>query len=208
MSVEWYDQSIVSKIREITGDDRVTIVPPENLFRYIASLKSDEIKFPLISLTRLGYVLNRTSKSPNTSQGIPIKYSKGKAVELQSIPIRVNYQIDVITRKRDDNDALVDEIIFYFINHPSMSVNIKKGADISHKFSIFFNPDIEDNSDIESHISRGEYFRTTMTFYIPDGYLWKTTSLSQKKLNPAVFQATTDLNDNSKIYESDLIEIK
>lgn len=178
MSVYWYDTSIVDKIRDITGDDRVSIVPPDTLFRYVANLKRDEVVFPLIAITRLGYQILENQRTPFSSQGYKIGCSSGgeNIDELQSVPIRIGYQIDVITRSRKDNDEIVSEILFYFINNPSLLVDIKKGANVSHKFNLRFNEDIVDNSDIESHISKGEYFRSTLTSYVSDARLWKTTS--------------------------------
>lgn len=206
MSVYWYDEAIVNTLRTITGDTRVSIVPTDTLFRYVANLKDDTITFPLISLTRLGYTLIQTGRTPTSSQGYPIGSSDGVVRELQFIPIQVNYQLDVISRKRDDNDMIVDELIFYFINNPSMNVMIGKGADIPHKFSMMFNPDVIDNSDIESHMSRGEYFRSTMTFYLPDAKLWKVTTKPKRSLGDVKVVGTTDVNNPSKDYFEETVK--
>ena len=88
-----------------------------------------------------------------------------------------------------------------------MDVNISKGANVKHKFNIFFNEDVEDNSDIESFISKGEYFRTTLTFRVPDAYLWKTTKLKRVTISSVEFDATTDINDDNKIYEVEEIKV-
>lgn len=209
MSVYWYDNSIVKCFRDITGDPRIAINSTDNLFRYIANLKKDDIKLPLISLSRLGYVLNVTTRSPLSSQGLMIGKTKdNKIKEIQAIPIRINYQLDVITRKRDDNDAITDELIFYLVNNPTMVVEIKKGVNETHNFNLFFNDEVVDNSDIESHISQGEYFRSTLTLYVPDAYLWKSTEKKAKGLNPISLIGTTDLSDSSKDYINEEINIK
>lgn len=205
MSVYWYDESIIKKLREITGDARISILTPDTLFRFVANLKDDKVVFPLISLSRLGYTISRNTRTPASYQGLPMSKSGDNVDEIQFIPININYQLDIITRKRDDNDSLTDEILFYFINHPTLKVNIGKGANVSHVFSLFFNEDVTDNSDIESHMSRGEYFRTTLTFNVPDAKLWKTTSKKLYSIDPINFIATTDMNDESKDYINDKI---
>ena len=47
------------------------------------------------------------------------------------------------------------------------------GLNIAHKFNIYFNSGIEDNSDLASHIDKGTYFRQDLTFYTDDAYLWR-----------------------------------
>ena len=143
-----------------------------------------------------------------SSQGYQVRTtSEGKIVELQSIPITINYQMDVIARKRDDNDELTNELIFYFTNNPSMHVDILKSANLPHIFSIWFNQEIEDNSDIESHMSQGEYFRSTLTFTVPDARLWKTTTKTPYTIDNLNLIGTTDFKDSSKDYMNESIII-
>lgn len=209
--IKWYDDAIVNKLRSITGDDRIAVVPPESLFRYIAtSTGDDRVKAPMVALTRLDYTLTRRSRTPASSQGVPIgRSSDGKKIdELQFIPVQIDYQLDIITRNRDDNDLLTSEIIFYFTNHPTLLVEIGKGANVKHKFSIFFNETVEDNSDIESHISKGEYFRSTLSFYTTDAYLWKSTKEKPVyRIDPVQFIATTDMNDPKKDFINETISV-
>ena len=44
---------------------------------------------------------------------------------------------------------------------------------MAHKFNIYFNSEIEDNSDIANHNVNGTYFRQDMTLYSDDAYLWR-----------------------------------
>lgn len=88
-----------------------------------------------------------------------------------------------------------------------MEIEIDRGANVPHKFSMFFNEDVDDNSDIESHISNGTYFRSTMTFYIDDAYLWKTTNRKVKNIDPIELISTTNIKDSSKDYDKAKINI-
>lgn len=208
ISVYWYDESIVNKLRTISGDNRIAVLPTDTLFRYVANLREDNVKFPLVALTRLGYTIRQVNRVPASYQGAQFGDKDGKVKEIQFIPIEINYQLDVITRSRLENDTFTDELLFYFINNPTLSVEIKKGANISHVFSMVFNPDVVDNSDIESHMSNGEYFRSTMTFQVSDAKMWKTTLKDPYiTVNPITVIGTTDVNDSSKSYYKEIIDI-
>ena len=55
MSVKCYDDAIVKRFRAVFGTNDVYVLPVENAIRFTAQLKRDNITFPLISTTRLGY---------------------------------------------------------------------------------------------------------------------------------------------------------
>ena len=57
---------------------------------------------------------------------------------------------------------------------------------MKHKFNIYFNSGIEDNSDIANHITRGTYFRQDMTFYTDDAYLWRANWQNKVDISPTI----------------------
>jgi len=71
MSVYLYDNAIVETFKSIINDDRIYITPAENVIRTIARLNSDEVKFPMISLTRTGTVLQPSHFSMRYD-GVPV----------------------------------------------------------------------------------------------------------------------------------------
>lgn len=176
-----YEEAIIEDLRYQLGDSRVSIIPPDTVFDTIADISgSDKIVLPLISLKRLGFSLNEPNhNNPESLDGY--KYSElgddGKInyYQVQRIPISCRWQIDIISRTRLDNDNLVRELIFYYTNNPTLRVKIPYGLDKEHKFSINISQDFDDNSDIESHVNRGEYFRTTYVIECFDANLWKVT---------------------------------
>lgn len=207
MSVYWYDNAIVNTFRVITGDKRIAINSTDNLFRYVANLDNDQVTLPLINLVRLGYRLLRVTRNPLSSDGFSIGSAGNKVDRMQAIPIHIEYQLDIITRNREDNDTITSELIFYLTNHPTLKVHINRGANVDHNFNIFINDEIPDNSDLESHQRNGEYFRSTLRLYVPDAYLWKTTSDTLKLINPIVVLGTTDADDESKVFMKETIDI-
>ena len=198
-----YEDAIIEDLRYQLGDSRISLLPPDTLFRSIADISgNDDVTLPLISLQRLGYSLNEPNhNNPESLDGfsyqIPQKDGSIKYIQVQRIPITCRWQMDIISRTRLDNDNLVRELLFYYTNNPTLRVMIPYGLNKEHKFSITINQDIDDNSDIESHINRGEYFRTTIGLECTDANLWKVTSNNPKKLQIeySVVEPTGEKND-------------
>ena len=179
MSVNLYDKAIVEDLRKLTEDTRIHIVPSENAFRTIGKLNNTEdyIELPLISISRTGWSLLDAQHSQKF-EGATYQYDRKEdyVQNIQLMPIKINYLLDVWTRTKEENDDIMRELIFYYTDHPTMFVTVPYGADYKHKFNIFFTDDVEDNSDIVEQKNRGEYFRQTIGFYTDDAYLWKTSS--------------------------------
>lgn len=178
MSFYLYDEAIVNNLRSLVNDDRIHIVPPDNALNVIGRITDDDIKLPLISLSRTSTQISNSISHPMKFDGGIAGYdSKTKIFKkIQAIPIRINYLLDVWTKHRQENDDIIRELIFYISTHPTMKVEIPYGLDIEHKFNIFIDSDIDDNSDIVEHKNRGEYFRQTLSLYTDDAYLWKSAS--------------------------------
>jgi len=173
-----YDEALVADLRRIVDDDRITITPPDNVFRTIGRIADDKIEFPLISLTRTGWSISNNRPHFMKHEGVVAGYDdiSKKYKRVQSIPIRISYQVDVWTKTRIDNDNILRELIFYYSVHPTMKIVIPYGLNIEIDFNIFIDEDIEDNSDIIDHWSKGQYFRQTFSIYTDDAYLWKSSS--------------------------------
>ena len=186
MSVYYYDESLVEDLRRITGDGRITIHPVDNVFRDIARLNNDNIEFPMISIARNGWSLTGDKPQYMAFEGglkeiiLDREHKPDKVTKLQAIPIRISWTMDVWTRTRLENDNLLRELIFYYTTSPTLEVKIPYGLECKkearHRFNIFFDLDIEDNSDIVSHKDRGEYFRQTIGIYCDDAYLWRVNT--------------------------------
>lgn len=172
-----YDEAVLKKFKELFGNDDIFIIPPERAKDTVAQLERDDIKFPLVSLDRRGFSIRDSAISWSASRmGLADSISDdGKANIMHVIPIKINYQLDVYTTDRVSCDEILRELIFYFTLHPTLLVNIPYGLNTTHKFNLFFNPDIEDNSDTVEHINRGVLYRYTANLYTDDAYLFANT---------------------------------
>ena len=175
--VTFYDKAIVDSLRSLTND-KVFIVPPENEFSIMGFLSDDKIKLPLISLRRVGWNLTENRPHSMMFEGDVFKKDEktNKYISLQAFPIIINYLLDVWTEKQQDNDEIMRELIWYYTLNCKLKVDIPYKANIQHNFNLYFNNEIEDNSDITNFENRGRLYRQTASITIPDAYMWRGSS--------------------------------
>ena len=193
-----YDRAIVEDLRARfdTGDNKqvnenVQIGPASNMFSILGSIDDDKIIMPFVSLERLDWQLNLDRQGFQTFIGDEVytRYdNENKPVEVraQVIPITINYKLSVWSKDRITNDALCRELLFYYHLRPSLMVYVGHGINMKHKFNIYFNSGIEDNSDIASQDKNGTFFRQDMTFYTDDAYLWRANWQNKVNIVPGI----------------------
>ena len=169
-----YDKVIVEKFKKLFNDNRITIQPPENAIRYVAQLEDDNVNFPLISLNRTNWSIRFNDLNFAQSRtGVLNRVNDDSTLSVMKvIPIRLEYQIDVYTVDKPSNDEIYRELLFYFLNNPTLEVEIPYTLDTSHVFNLYFNEDISDNSDTVEHVNRGVLYRYTSTWFTNDAYLF------------------------------------
>ena len=188
MSVKSYDDAIINRFREVFNDNTISILPVENAIRFSAQLRKDNLTFPMISTTRLGYSIVRNQVNFNAKMVGSFKTRDGENnnVFAQSIPIRIEYQLDVFTVDRWSCDEIIRELIFFFEHKPTLQAHFEYGLDFDHNFNLFLNEDIVDNSDTVEHENTGVMFRNTLTFYTDDARLFRSKKQIQGNVAASV----------------------
>jgi len=175
MSVYLYDEALVSKFREITGDERIHIVPPDNAIEFLASIDNDKVKYPAVVLSR-----NSVTLQDYRNQAVSLKGQSAKindenlVVKAKLIPLRVEWSVDVFTVDRFSCDEIIRELVFYLISYPRLEVKVPYGLDIPQNFDIIVSPEIVDNSDLIEHSNRGVSFRETLTIYTENAHFYSS----------------------------------
>ena len=200
VSVYAYDKALVEDLRtrfkKPNGtqyvNDTVQMGAPDQMFNIIGTLNDDQAVMPFIGLQRLDWQMNLDRQGFQTFVGEQVYTRIGpddKPIEVraQVIPITINWRLSVWTADRVTNDALMREIIWYYSLRPSLMVYVGHGLNIAHKFNIYFNSGVEDNSDIANHSSNGTYFRQDVTLYSDDSYLWKARYENKVEINPTLY---------------------
>lgn len=188
MSVKCYDDAIVKRFRAVFGTNNVYVLPVENAIRFTAQLKRDDVTFPLISTTRLGYsvVGDNVNYNAKMTGSFVRREDDNNNTFATSIPIRIEYQMDVFTVDRESCDDIVRELIFFFLTRPTLVAHFDYGLDIKQNFTLLMNDDIVDNSDTVEHINNGVMFRNTLTFYVDDARLYMNNPQIQGKIECGV----------------------
>lgn len=195
-----YDDAIVNKFRKLFKDSRITIQPPENAIRYAAQLDGDDVKFPLISINRTNWSIRSSELNFAQSRtGVLDHVNSDNTLSIMKIiPIRLDYQLDVYTIDKKSNDEIYRELLFYFLNNPTLEVDIPYTLDTSHVFNLFFNDNIDDNSDTVEHVNKGVLYRYTSTWFCNDAYLFD---------GPTELSLVPTLSDNMHINDIPIKEV-
>ena len=180
MSIKLYDDAVLDKFKEWTKKVKnLHIYGPgdtSQLFETLADETNDaSIKLPIISISRPGgYTILNTNKNVRTYDAVMTDSNYEKSLTLNIIPIQVDYQLDIYTRKFEEADAYARELIFNMINHPTLVIEIPyKGICRLHDGTIRIASNVEDNSNVpEVHLKYGQFTRFTLNFNIDDAYLW------------------------------------
>lgn len=186
MSVYLYEDAIVEKMRKIVNDDRFIITPSDNINNVIPRIKKDELKLPLIFMTRTGWGLTSqrhhglkmnghiANEFPlfNEFEGID---ECEKIKRVHAIPIKFSHTFTVLTRTREENDNIMRELIWLFATDPNFEIIVPYTLNMPHIFVLDINSDITDQSEIGRHPDIGEYFSQSFSTTCNDAYLWKSS---------------------------------
>lgn len=188
MSFGCYDKAIVENFQKLFNTGNVHILPVEDALRFTSQLNRDDVEFPLISTTRLGVTIlsSEVNQAQKTTGHLVRRDGYNNNVFAQSIPIRIEYQLDIFTVERWACDEITRELIFYFYQHPTLVAHFDYGLNIEHNFNLFLNDDIVDNSDTIEHVNTGVKFRNTLTFYTDDARLVRSKKFIQGEVKADV----------------------
>lgn len=146
------------------------------LFEVLADESNDKsIKLPVIALRRSppGYTISRLIKNPMSFDGARLESTENKSILLNAIPIKLQYQLDIYTRYKEEAEEYARNLIFNFTNYPKLQVVVPYlGKDYIHNSSVKLAANMDDNSDVPERISFGQFTRYTLSLFIEDAYLW------------------------------------
>ena len=177
MSVRYYDEALVNKIKRWVIDPNMKILGP-NEAKQMWRIESDRdfdkaMTLPLITLTRDGYceVINTNKQALSYDGGHIDIVSERKSGVLNAIPIKLSYELSVYTRYFDEADEYARNFIFNLVNYPTVDINIPyQNANIMHRSKIYLNNRVEDN--LNDKLVRDQFTRITLSLDINDAYLF------------------------------------
>lgn len=188
MGVRLYDDALVEKLKKWIRDPKLRILKPnevKRLFEVKAEDNNDKpLTLPLISIARDPSVgLDVAHKRSLSCDGLRLDGNDKTTVQLDAIPININYQIDIYTQKFDEGDEYLRNFIFNIVNHPKLTISIPyNDINIQHYAYLKLQPELTDNSDIAERFFPDQFTRWSIRIAITDAFLFSVPVRTNKQL--------------------------
>lgn len=192
MAIRFYDEALYSKIQQWVKDPNMRILKPDEVRRLIqitADLTNDKpLKLPIIALSRLPDIdLKSVNKKPTTFDGMMIEANDNKTMQVNVIPITIEYQIDIYTRYIEEGDEYLRNFVFNLVNYPKLVVDIAyNGYHQQFNANITLVPKLSDTSDIPQRLFPDQFVRWTIGLLIEDAYLFSVPFVTNVKMEEDV----------------------
>lgn len=136
--------------------------------------KDRPARLPFIALSRNNDIeLLSSIKSSKSFDGLKLIGDKASTVQLNVIPIKLQYQLDIYTKKMEDGEEYLRNFLFKLINNPVIKIRVPyNGVDIEQKANIRVLSTVSDTSDIAQHLYPGQFTRWTIQLEIQDAFLF------------------------------------
>lgn len=166
-----YDKAIVDDLfksfnPDVVAEPVVKVIGPEEVIGLAAQIQNDEIKFPIIALSRADdYQIDTNLLNFTKSvKGIPcgIDNATNQIYSEHSLPVTLSYALTVLTTNQADMDELVRELLFKFQRQYFLKITIPYES----KRQIRFGLRRDDSRSIEQTSRQLEY--------IQEGKLYQT----------------------------------
>jgi hypothetical protein len=134
--------------------------------RYLFQIRADQtqdkpLKLPLISLSRNTDVeLDFPHKKPLSFDGKMIAAAGDYSYQIDAIPMRLQYQLDIYTRYAAEGDEYMRNFVFNFVNHPKLLIHLPyNNAQVTHTANVDILSPVSENSDIPQHLFKDQFTR-------------------------------------------------
>ena len=208
MGIKLYDDALVAKINYWIPSPGIQVLSPEEVTRML-EIKADQKKdaplaLPFVALSRDRdiRILNR-QKQLKTFSGVRIGTTEDeKVLQLNAIPIEINYQLDIYTKTMQQADEFVRNFVFNFINNPNLKVTIPyNDVNYEHYSTIWLEDTITDNSDIKERLFPGQFIRFSLKLVVDDAYLF---SVPIKEASEVV-EIDNQIKEGEEITQYDIV---
>lgn len=167
-----YDNAIVDDLKHSFNPDNVpnpvvSVVGPENILGVAAQLQEDSISLPIVALGRnpIEYDLSRYNFT-RAKVGVPAQYDSKENVVYheKAIPIKLTYDLTLLTANQADMDELTKEILFKYSQQYFLIIRTPYEAKRPIRFGIQLVPDsqIEQSSTSKDYWEKGQLYQSIL----------------------------------------------
>ena len=132
------------------------------------------VKLPLITLSRnkdIELLLN--VKNPRSYDGLKLKQTEDTTVQLNVIPIKLVYQLDIYTKTNQEANEYLRQYLFKLINNPLIKLIVPyNGQNVPQTANIRVLSTVSETSDIPQHLFQGQFTRWTIQLELQDAFLY------------------------------------
>ena len=159
-----YDDAICDDLREsfnegVVGQPVVSVVSPENITSIAAQVQDDVIHFPLVAVEREKEtpIDARLTNFTRSHKGVATVFdSKTNMLYFEkSIPIKLSYNLIVMSTNTADIDEILRELIFKYTQQYFLSIKVPYESKRRIRFGIYMNPD----QNIEWYSTSSNYLK-------------------------------------------------
>ena len=174
ISDKTYDKPLKLPIIAIRRSDGFTIKNPNKKPLTFDGIHFKDKGFIEYDSLKIKYLNNEISLPEYLKQISKFKEisNDDKIASLNAIPISIPYKIDVYTRYQKENDLYIRNLIFNFVNYPTMQIAFRyNGIDMQQNSNIILDPNISmENPTIK--LFSDQVVKQSLSITIDDAYLW------------------------------------
>ena len=206
MAVRYYDDAMVAKLKRWIPDaSRLRVLKPDESTR-LMQLQADDsgdknFKLPFVTLSRDKSIEIISNIKQNKSfDGLKLIDMHGKTANLNVIPIKVQYQLDIYTKTYYEGDEYVRNFLFKLINNPLLIIEIPYN-DSSLRFTanIRVLDTVSDTTDIAEHLFPGQFTRWSIQMELQDAFLFSVPYRNNWKFIASDLEVSEKIEDPGEI---------
>ena len=179
-----YDDAIANDLSRCINPDRanniVKLSDEEALMGLVAQMQNDKIQFPLVCLTRGENIEIDSSRTNFTAmkKGIPAVFDDEEHLVYyeKAMPIKLGYDITVLTTNTVDMDEILKELIFKYTETYFLTMELPYESKRKIRFGIQVDPTaIKRSSTAADYIKTGKLHQSILPLVVEGAVLLSYT---------------------------------
>lgn len=197
-----YDNAIVEDLKNSFDSNNIdnpviTVVSPEQVIGIAAQIKEDKLNFPIVALTRNPEQIDssRTNfTAMHNGVATVMDLETNELYHEKVIPIKLSYNLTLLTTNTADMDELIRELLFKYINMYFLTINLPYEADRKIRFGISIPRDqeIERTSGSGDYIESGKLYQSILRLECEAAVLVSYTPVKLKRTEYDVVTVNPD----------------
>ena len=194
-----YDNAICSDLKKSFNPDNapnpvVSVIDPEGAITIAAQMQNDEVKYPLVVLSRDPDPKIDTERYNFTraKRGVVVGFDKvsNELLSERAIPMSLNYKLTAITTSTVDMDEIIKELLFKYSDMYFLSIELPYEIKRRIRFGVRMVPDtsVSTTSATFDYLSAGTLYESSIQLECL-GCVW--VSYNTTKLRRMTTEITT-----------------